>query len=327
MQLLDKPRTGKLGPHVFYTDASGNRVFCRTRAIPANPQTLAQTKVRVALGYASGLWSRKLTEAQREQWIAAALNAPSDPWLGRYGHLSGQQLEVKINSTLQCIGRPPVLEPPQPVAFSPNCVTGMSIVNDPEAGVRLLLNVGTVTEDIMVFGQPACSAGRMKRRRVYYLGLAGAVTNGQIDITDLYSAKFGKPEPGKKVFIATCQTKDGWKAQDHVFSAIVPPPSLLIKQQSNTETKARAAEVTEPAEVKSASPQASSSVSHIVYTRSTQDALRVYWALTCVQTVSIPSTPLVHSLQMALRRLWMLAVPRLSPGWVLGRGLRGCLAG
>ncbi len=28
---------------------------------------------------------------------SAALNAPSHPWLGRYTHLSGQQLEIKIN--------------------------------------------------------------------------------------------------------------------------------------------------------------------------------------------------------------------------------------
>ena len=309
MQLLDTPRRGKLGPHVFYTDASGNRVFCRTRAIPANPQTLAQTKVRVALGYASGLWSRKLTEAQREQWIAAALNAPSDPWLGRYGHLSGQQLEVKINSTLQCIGRPPVLEPPQPVAFSPNCVTGFSIVNDPEAGVRLLLSVGTVTEDIMVFGQPACSAGRMKRRRVYYLGLAGAVANGQVDITDLYTAKFGKPGPGKKVFIVTCQTKNGWKAQNNVFSAIVPPPPPPGNRQVPS-----AQEVTTeapPAKPKSETAQAkpSSSVSRAVYKGSTPDARGEHRSQPGVHPVSIPGTPLVHGLRMAIRRLTGLVAP------------------
>jgi hypothetical protein len=100
MQLLDTPRTGKLGPHVFYTDASGQRQFCRTRAIPTDPHSPAQSKMRALMAHASGLWSLKLTDPQREQWIAAALNAPSHPWLGRYTHLSGQQLEIKINLTL-----------------------------------------------------------------------------------------------------------------------------------------------------------------------------------------------------------------------------------
>ncbi len=108
--------------------------------------------------------------------------------------------------------------------FSPNPVGGLDIVNDPESGVRLRLNVGTLSEDIMVFGQPACSAGRMKQRRVYYLGLAGPATNGQCDITDLYTARFGQPGPGQKVFIVTCQTKNGWQGQESVTSAVVPPP-------------------------------------------------------------------------------------------------------
>ena len=135
-----------------------------------------------------------------------------------------KELCVKINSTLRCIGQLPTDEPPAPVVFSPNPVGGLAIVNDPESGVRLRLNVGTLSEDIMVFGQPACSAGRMKRRRVYYLGLAGPATNGQCDITALYTARFGQPRPGQKVFIVTCQTRNGWKARPSVFSAVVPPP-------------------------------------------------------------------------------------------------------
>ncbi len=59
----------------------------------------------------------------------------------------------------------------------------------------------------MVFGQPPCRAGRVKRRRVHYLGLLGPATNGQCDITDLCTARFGHPRPGQKVFIVTCQQK------------------------------------------------------------------------------------------------------------------------
>jgi hypothetical protein len=61
-----------------------------------------------------------------------------------------------------------------------------------------------LAEDIMVFGQAPCSAGRRKPRRVYYLGLAGAATSGQLDITDPYIARFVEPRPGQKVFIVTC---------------------------------------------------------------------------------------------------------------------------
>ena len=308
MQLLDTPRTGKLGPHVFYTDASGERQFCRIRAIPTDPHSPAQSKLRALMSYASTLWSLRLTDPQREQWIAAALNAPSHPWLGSYTHLSGQQLEVKINLTLACTGKSMVLTPPEVVAFSPNPVTALDAVQDPEAGVRLLLSVGTLSEEIMVFGQPPCSAGRMKHRRVYYLGLVGPVTNGQADVTDLYTARFGAPAPGKKVFIVTCQTRNGWKAHDHVFSAIVPPRPPLGKQQSNEETKEKMPAASAQPESATAPAEPSSSVSQAVYKGSTPDARGMHKGLTGVHPVSIPCTPLVHGVRMALARLGVLGM-------------------
>ncbi len=64
----------------------------------------------------------------------------------------------------------------------------------------------------MVFGQAPCSAGRMKRRNVAYLGLLPAPEDGASDITDLYVAKYGTPNPGDKVFIVTCRNSDGWQS-------------------------------------------------------------------------------------------------------------------
>jgi len=266
--------------------------------------------MRALMAHASSLWSLRLTDPQREQWIAAALNAPSHPWLGRYTHLSGQQLEIKINLTLACTGKPIVLAPPEPVAFAPNPVTALNAVPDAETGARLLLSVGTVSEDIMVFGQPPSSAGRMKHRRLYYLGLLGPVTNGQAEITDLYTAKFGAPAPGKKVFIITCQTKNGWKAQDSVFSAIIPPPPA--KQQVPAEPALTTAAPTTKPQSASAPAEPSSSVSPAVYKRSAPDARGMHRDEPGVQPVSIPRTPLVHSLRVALRRLGMLGMSRVG---------------
>jgi hypothetical protein len=64
----------------------------------------------------------------------------------------------------------------------------------------------------------------MKCRRVHYLGLLGLATNGQCDITDLYTVRFGQTRPGQMVFIVICQQKSGCTAQKNLTSAIVPPP-------------------------------------------------------------------------------------------------------
>ena len=107
------------------------------------------------------------------------------------------------------MGQAPVNEPPALVVFAPNPTGELVAVNDEGGGVRLLLNVGPAAEDIMLFGQAPCSAGRMKHRRVCYLGLLGPATNGQCDITAPYTARFGQPSPGQKIFIVTCQMKNG----------------------------------------------------------------------------------------------------------------------
>ena len=212
MKLLATPRTGSLGRETFYQSPFG--LCARERTSPRDKPSNRKEAARSHFGVSSREWGVKLTEVQRERWNTAALNVPSQPWMGQYSHLSGQQFCVQVNSTLRCIGQAPVTEPPAPVVFSPNPVAELDIVNDAESGMRLLLNVGTVSEDIMVFGQPPCSAGRMKHRRVYYLGLLGPATGGQCDITALYTARFGQPVPGRRSSSSPARQRAAGKARN-----------------------------------------------------------------------------------------------------------------
>ena len=123
---------------------------------------------------------------------------------------------------LGLLNLPPLWEPPARVIFNLSVVRELVITND-ENGVRLFVRVtAPPTEDIMVFGQEPCSAGRSKRRNVSFLGLLRPAVDGLSEITDLYKAKFGEPRPGRKVFIVTCQEKNGWKGFEVETSEIVP---------------------------------------------------------------------------------------------------------
>jgi hypothetical protein len=62
----------------------------------------------------------------------------------------------------------------------------------------------------------------MKRRNVAYLGLLPAPQGGMSDITHIYVARYGEPRAGEKVFIVTCQQKDGWEGYDQETNEIVP---------------------------------------------------------------------------------------------------------
>ena len=222
MKVIDTPSTNKIGTKVAYVSPYGQ--CYRIHVVPDDPRTDIQLRQRGSFGDSSSRWSGSLTDLQRQHWDTAALQTPSHPSLRQYYHLSGQLLWIKIDSTLRFLGQPPVVEPPAPVVFGPNPVTSLLIDYATPSEIRLRLSVGPLTEDIMVFGQAPCNSGRRKLRRVYFLGLAGPATDGQCDITAPYTGRFGKPAPGKRVFIVTSQHRNGWRGPDSVVSALVPPP-------------------------------------------------------------------------------------------------------
>ena len=170
------------------------------------------------------------------------------------------------------MGQPPLDEPPAPVVFGPNPVGDLVIANDEGSGVRLLLNVGPATEDIMLFGEAPCSSGRTKHRRVKYLGLLEPATDGQCDITAPYVARFGQPGPGQKVLVVTCQERNGWKAQDQVASAIVPPRPLPGEAAATPETPPQPVVPTNTPEAQSAPLQPFSPSPGAVYKGGTPGA-------------------------------------------------------
>ena len=233
MKILDTPRSGKCGQVVAFQSRYG--LCLRTYLIPHNTMTPAREHMRAVFGNSSRLWSGKLTEDQRNRWCAAGPKVMSHPRLGQRGPLTGQQLWQSINSVRGCVGLALTLEPPEPVTFGPSPVGQLTITND-ENGVRLWVAVtGDLNEDIMVFAQAPCPAGRYKRRNVAYLGLLQPPIGGLSEITHLYTAKYGEPRPGRKVFVVTSQQKDGWKAIERETSAIVPlpPRTPAARRRSN----------------------------------------------------------------------------------------------
>ena len=306
MKVSDTPRTGKIGTQVFYMSPYG--VCCHTLVTPRDPRTQAQRQARVSFGISSYTFSHALTDPQRQSWILAAQTVPTHPSLNAYSSMSGQQLCVKINSTLRCVSQPPTDVPPAPVVFSPNCVGDLTIGYDDAGNVQLLLAVGAAAEDIMLYAQAPCSAGRMKQRRVSYLSLLGPATNGQCDITAPYIARFGKPAPGQKVFVSTCQQKNGWKAPEHVTSAIVPPRPAAGEKPPTQAVKVQAEAAPKTPEAQAAAAQGISSLPRAMYKGSTPDAPGMHTGQPRVHLASILCASLVHSVRMAMAKLGALGM-------------------
>jgi hypothetical protein len=220
MKILDTPRSGKCGQTVAFQSRFG---LCLRQYVPQKGTlTPARQHVCEAFGSSSRKWSAKLSEEQRDRWTLAGAQAMSHPRLAQKGPLTGQQFWQAISTVRTIVGLPETLEVPARPVFSRSNV-GRLVIENGEDGVRLFLAVSEdLNEDIMVFGQEPCSRGRYKRRNVSYLDLLPPPVGGLSEITDLYKAKFGEPGPGQKVFIVTCQEKDGWKGLDLETSATVP---------------------------------------------------------------------------------------------------------
>jgi hypothetical protein len=213
------PQSGKHGASVSYGTPYGEAE--RPLAVPKNPRSPAQQRVRGTLGHFAARW-RGLTDAQRTLWANQAADVNSHPRLGQSGHLTGCQLYLKINCTLAAIGQAPVDVPPGFPQFSANPVGALTITAA-RGDVTLQLKAArTPANSVMVWGTVPCSPGIMRPRRFALLGVLPAPVSGVIEITDLYVAKYGIPPAGARVFIRTQQVINGWTDLPKETTAVVP---------------------------------------------------------------------------------------------------------
>ena len=219
MKILDIPQSGKRGLYVTQGGRYGQ--ISRAWVIPSNPRTEAQMGVRRSLGNVTARW-RTLTEPQRNAWRAAALTRHTVPRLGQSGPLTGSQLFTKINCSLATLGAEQVDAPPSFPQFPDNPVDGLVITN--LAGV-ISLKLGcpsTPANNTTVRASAPCSQGIAWCDDYRILGVLPAPVAGACDITSLYTARYGSPPVGTKVFVEVNQNIDGWEDIPVKKWAIVP---------------------------------------------------------------------------------------------------------
>ena len=219
MKILDIPQSGKRGLNVSQAGQFGQ--ISRTLAIPANPRTDAQMSVRDNLSRVAARW-RKLTEPQRVEWMAAASAVKSSSRLGQSGNLSGFQLFAKINCTLAQFGQDQVDAPPLRPQFPDLAPQGLVITNTAGVVALKLTCPTNPGENTIVRGSKAVSQGVEVCKDFRILGTCPVPAAGSADITSLYTARYGVPKAGTKVYVQVNQMVEGWESLPRTYSAIVP---------------------------------------------------------------------------------------------------------
>ena len=219
MKILDIPQSGKRGLYVSQGGRYGQ--ISRALVIPSNPRTVSQTSVRAILSRVAMRW-RSLEETERAAWTSAGSGVSSASRLGQSGPLTGSQLFNKINCTLAQFGQEQVDAPLARPQFPSLAPTNLVITN---AGGVIALKLTCPTdpgESTVVRGSKPVSQGYGKFTDFRILGMCPAPVLGASDITSLYTARYGVPPVGMKVFVRVNQFVDGWEDQGVTYSGIVP---------------------------------------------------------------------------------------------------------
>lgn len=217
MKILDVPQSGSLAG----TTSSHNRYgqYRRTRAIPVNPNTTQQGVVRARMSANAATW-RTLTANQRAGWSDLAASMNRSDALGSSYTLNGFLAYCSVNNNNVAAGN-------ATVADAPALVTPATILTAVITLTAAALSVAyTVTPlpagaRLFSFVSPQRSAGRAFESDYRLLAVSATAAASPANLFAAYSAKFGVPVVGNRVFFSFTTYLTGFQSGPLVTSAVV----------------------------------------------------------------------------------------------------------
>jgi hypothetical protein len=217
MKVLTVPSSGS----VAGTTNSRNRFgqYQRTRAIPVNPKTGAQGLVRARMSANSSAW-RGLTPAQRAGWNDLGLSIVRHDSLGQSYNLQGIQAFCSVNNNRILAGLAAVTDAPtvaNPAALLTATVTLTAIA----FSIAYTVTPLAAATYLAVFASPQRSAGRSYEGDFRFIKLSTAAQASPITCLTEYTAKFGIPVVGNRIFLSLVAITLGFESAALVTSAVV----------------------------------------------------------------------------------------------------------
>lgn len=217
MKILDSPRSGSYAG----LTASRNRYgqYMRTRAIPVNPNSVNQGAVRGRLSANAAAW-RALTSAQRAGWSDLAAQMTRTDALGSSYTLNGFSAFVSVNNNNLAAGNARLSD--APALLSPSTVDSATITltaaSFSVAYTPTPLGAGA---RLFVYASPQRNAGRSFESDFRLVHVSAAAGASPANILSSYTARFGVPVVGNKVFLALHVYVGGFRSGPLLTSAVV----------------------------------------------------------------------------------------------------------
>ena len=129
---------------------------------------------------------------------------------------------MKLNCVLAAFNQEPITEPTAPLQFAALAVQNLVITNT--AGViaiKLTCPEDPGTNTILRASSPQHSSVR-SLPQVTIIGTCPLPAAGSVDITALYTARYGTPVAGDRLFVQANQYIGGWESIPGTFTGVVP---------------------------------------------------------------------------------------------------------
>jgi len=217
MKVLKPPQSGSLAGQT----ASRNRFgqYERSRAIPVNPSSAAQGLARARLAANSAAW-RALTVAQRAGWSGLGLSMVRSDSLGQTYTLQGNQAYASVNNIrlLQALA----VVPDAPGIVTPSVITGVVITLTAIAfSVAYTPTPMPAATYLAIYASPQRSAGRNFEADFRFMKLSAVAAASPLAILAEYTARFGIPVVGNRIFISCVALSLGFASGPFTTSQVV----------------------------------------------------------------------------------------------------------
>ena len=217
MKILKDPQSGSKSG----TTAGRNRFgqYERTRAIPVNPRSTAQGLVRARMSANSAAW-RTLTAPQRAGWASLASQMSRKDSLGQSYTPQPNQAYVSVNNNRVLSGLAVVSDAPA-LTTPPSLLTATITLTAASLSIAFTATPLATATYLALFASPQRSAGRAFEGDFRFVKLSTAAQASPLVALTEYTAKFGVPVVGNRIFFSLVCISLGFESGSLVTSAVV----------------------------------------------------------------------------------------------------------
>ncbi len=217
MKFLGPPSSGSIAGTTFSRNRFGQ--YERNRSIPVNPATGAQGAVRARLSANSAAW-RALTANQRAGWSDLGLSITRTDSLGQTYTLNGFMTYCSVNNNQVAAGNAVLSD--APALVTPSALLTVTITLTAAAfSIAYTPTPLATAERAFVFLSPQRSAGRAFEADFRLILVSAAAAASPANVLAAYTAKFGVPVVGNRIFASIQTYLGGFVSGAFVTSAVV----------------------------------------------------------------------------------------------------------